>query len=241
MFLAMEAISVLDYIKSVLHIEDELLCKKVAELARVETYKKDETIIHRGRKQAHIRFLISGVVRFYYLDELQTEHTQCFVCEPGYPVMVDAYAGDVLSGCDAVNQVTVLALPMKEGFELVGSCIPMMNVYINYIRKAMLFHAEIAMVLRACDAHRRYLWFVRNFPEVEACAKSRHIASFLSISPETLSRVRAKQHGTEPYYGQMRLNGDERDFIEIRSEIWKDFPGGVTLENIFAQNSANWC
>lgn len=214
-------------IKELLHIENLEICKKIAALATLEHYKKDGTILRMGEQQGKIRFLVKGAVRFFYLDELETEHTQCFVSEPGYPVMVDAYGAPILSGCHAITDTTVLALPIEEGYQLIESSHELLVLYSQVLRRSMLFHAEIAMVLRACDAQRRYMWFRATFPEVEEYAKSRHIASFLSISPETLSRVRTKGKVAEKYHGQMRLKDDERSFDEIREAIWKDTPVDV--------------
>lgn len=212
-------------IKEILHIDDEALCQEIAKVVKIRSYHKNDSIMKIGDLQTEIRFLISGVVRFYYMDEEQTEHTHCFFSTPGDPVMVDAYSTNIMSGCEAVSEVAVLALPMMDGLRLMKSSETLMNVYIQLIRKAMLFHTEVAMVLRACDAKRRYIWFAQNFPEVEACAKSRHIASFLSITPETLSRVRSRRYSDTDYFGQMRLKDDERSFVEIKNKIWTDFPG----------------
>lgn len=213
-----------ELINKLLQIKDRQLCGKIAEIAEIKTYAKDERILKIGEIQGEIRILISGAVRFYYRDEEQMEHTQCFVHEPGYPIMVDAYSESIMSGCDAITQVTALTMPISEGFQLIGESNELMNAYIQVLRRSMLMHAEIAMVLRACDAKRRYMWFAQTFPEIEMHAKSRHIASFLCISPETLSRVRAKSRNEEKFHGQMRIMGDERSFDEIRKSIWKDLP-----------------
>lgn len=209
-------------IGKLLHITDESICEKLAEHTVLERYKKDEMILQIGSKQTHIRFLVEGAVRFFYLDEVKTEHTQCFVTEPGYPVMVDAYAAPVYSGCHAIKETTVLSLPAEVGYGLMATSPELMAFYNYVLRKSMLFHAEIAMVLRAGDAHRRYLWFLSAFPGLEQLAKSRHIASFLCITPETLSRVRAKGSEPEPFHGQMRLHNDDRSFNVIRESIHED-------------------
>ena len=40
------------------------------------------------------------------------------------------------------------------------------------------------------DAETRYRHFRKEFPGLEKQVKQRHIASFLSMSPETLSRIK---------------------------------------------------
>jgi hypothetical protein len=41
-------------------------------------------------------------------------------------------------------------------------------------------------------AIEKYKWFLENYTEIYKAAKLEHIASFLGIRPETLSRVRRK-------------------------------------------------
>lgn len=210
-------------IGELLHVSDEDLIKKVAEIASVEQYGRSEQIIEIGQVQTKIQILISGAVRFFYFDEKGKEHTQCFVTEPGYPIMVDAYMGQSLSGCHALTDTRLLTIPMEEGFALIRSYPELTATYVYMLRKSLLFHAELAMILRAGDAHRRYMWFLSAFPGVEEVAKSRHIASFLCITPETLSRIRTKARTEERNYGQMTLN-DHRNFDEVRQQIWEDTP-----------------
>ena len=40
------------------------------------------------------------------------------------------------------------------------------------------------------SATERYLKFVKNYPEIEQCIKNYHIASYLGITTESLSRIR---------------------------------------------------
>lgn len=210
-------------LRELLHISDQALIKKLKEIATVERYGKNDCIFEIGQVQEKIQILISGAVRFYYMDETGKEHTQCFVTEPGYPIMVDAYVAPSMSGCQALGETLLLSMPMVEGFGMVRSSPELMGTYVYMLRKSLLFHAELAMILRAGDAYRRYMWFLSTFPGLEEIAKSRHIASFLCITPETLSRVRTKARTAEQNYGQMSLN-DSRGFDEVRQQIWEDTP-----------------
>jgi Mn-dependent DtxR family transcriptional regulator len=41
------------------------------------------------------------------------------------------------------------------------------------------------------NAKEKYLYMIKYFPEIIQKAKLKHIASFLDVSQETLSRIRA--------------------------------------------------
>lgn len=50
---------------------------------------------------------------------------------------------------------------------------------------------RIAKLLQL-NAEGRYKWFLETYPEIYKIAQGKHIASFLGIQPETLSRIRKK-------------------------------------------------
>lgn len=50
---------------------------------------------------------------------------------------------------------------------------------------------RIAKMLQS-NGEERYRWFLAEYPDIFQVAQMRHIASFLGVKPETLSRIRRK-------------------------------------------------
>lgn len=59
-----------------------------------------------------------------------------------------------------------------------------------FLQKALQTHWEINNAMYQYQALERYQWFLRNYPNLDEQVNSRYIASFLSITPVTLSRLR---------------------------------------------------
>ena len=68
----------------------------------------------------------------------------------------------------------------------------------NFTRQALVEQSRLNILLRKSTPAQRYAWFLREYPGLEAHAGKRHIASFLGMTPETLSRVRSSWHTAAP-------------------------------------------
>lgn len=211
-------------IQNLLHITDPTLLKQLATLGTIEHLRKGDVLLEIGDLQKNMSILIDGVLRFYYRDQNHKEYTLCFVCDPGYPAMVDAYTKSVLSGAHAVTDTTLFSVPMEVGLELIPRHPELMNMYTSILRRSLLFHVEIAMILRGCTALQRYMWFLKTFPGVDNVANGRHIASFLNIAPETLSRLRAKKREDPQDFGRMYNLYSEKNFDTVLGDVDTDGP-----------------
>ena len=211
-------------IRKLLPFLDGELCRKLSTLATVEFVPKGATQIEVGQVQTHMHLLLDGIMRFYYYDSQQKEHTLCFICEPGYPAMVDAYTKSVMTSAQAVTDVHLLSFPMEECLRLIRKYEALMGMYISMLRKSLLFHVEIAMVLRGCTALQRYMWLLHRFPQVDELASSRHIASFLNITPETLSRLRARKREEPQDFARMYDIYTQKNFDIVLGDVDVDVP-----------------
>ncbi len=185
-------------IAALFQLQGPEVCRKIAEISRYIQFSNNESILTIGQRQGQILFLVEGIARFYYIDPAGREHTLCFCETPGYPLMVHINTAGSFSGAHAVGQLRALTLPTHLGMALVGRYSELMGFYNRILNQALLFHAEIAVMLRGSTPQQRYAWLCNRMPQAAKTAQKRHIASFLGITPETLSRVLSKAPSEPP-------------------------------------------
>jgi len=82
-------------------------------------------------------------------------------------------------------------LVKKEDFEMIRKTIPSFNDFVNEtLKKHVTVLQERIHVSISLSAEEKYKRMMQVYPNILQRAPQQHIASFLGITPETLSRVR---------------------------------------------------
>ena len=68
--------------------------------------------------------------------------------------------------------------------------LPYMNFHIKQLRLYASLLNEFHHQYKLMNAHEKYAYLLKFFPEIIQKAKLKHIASIMDISQETLSRIR---------------------------------------------------
>ena len=65
-------------------------------------------------------------------------------------------------------------------------------LYNRFLEEAFIRMQDKATILSTLDAEARYLHLKKQIPDIESLIQLNHIASYLSITPIQLSRIRKK-------------------------------------------------
>lgn len=154
--------------------------------------KQGNFFINAGQVPKYVGFNQSGLLRLYYTHESGSEFTKHFCIENTFIISFGAYLENRASRFHA------------EALEDTRLLIADIHAY----RKLLLRHPCWQMVGRKMaeslflakekreseflldDAKDRYIRFLKDFPDLENRTKQYHIASYLGITPESLSRIR---------------------------------------------------
>lgn len=159
---------------------------------KVRQLRKRQYLLQPGDVMRYECFVTEGCLRQYYIDDKGVEHTLMFAFE-------DWWAGDMysfLSGqpskytVEALEDSTLLLIERQRLEELYDE-IPQLNRFY----RILLQNAYIAMSDRISQtltmtAEERYYAFLQRYPHFEQRLSLKHIASYLGITPESLSRIR---------------------------------------------------
>jgi CRP-like cAMP-binding protein len=166
-----------------------------AEIEAVCIYKKlrkRQYLLQEGDVWKYNAFITKGLMRFYSVDESGRENIVSFAKE-------NWWTGDrasLLTGEPSKNNIdaiedTELILITKTNFDRLCREIPAFNDMVNailnksFITSQNRIHSAIAFT-----AEQKYLDFIQKYPDLLLRIPQAMIASYLGITPETLSRVR---------------------------------------------------
>lgn len=158
---------------------------------------KNEFLLRAGEIPRHGAFVCKGFLRSYIIDDKGKEHIVQFAPENWWISARPDGANDKPSPVfiDAIEDTSVLLLE-KKGHELLMEKIP------GY---AATFHAGMQKRGEAKDnrivnalvatAEEKYNDFLKTYPSIAQRIPQHMLASYLGITPETISRIRRKSVG----------------------------------------------
>lgn len=190
--------SVQDFLRNDFHLEDNEMVRLLAEEARIESIKRGCKLVEIGEIPTHLMILVEGVYRGYLLDEDGIDVTDC----------IAFHRGDIVMGCnqlgqpsmvniEAVTNVEVLTIPMTAVLGLMKTSAELWQLYNRFLQEALMRHWNCKMLLLRCSAMERYRWFLEQYPGMIDVVNNKHIASFLGMTPVTLSRLRRQLRRAE--------------------------------------------
>jgi len=136
-------------------------------------------------------FIVRGLTRTFELDERGREHTVAFGCENTWTGDLASYTTDTAATLTIeCLEPTDLLLFRRADYEALAPELPMLDVLFRLLfQRAYVGAIQRARLLLSCSALERYQAFVAAFPALLLRLEQQHVASYLGVTPETLSRL----------------------------------------------------
>ena len=159
-------------------------------------FRKNQYLLQEGDVSKYVFFIIKGALRQYSIDHKGAEHIVNLCTENWWIGDRESFTLNTPSNytIDAVEDTDVLMLN-KANFEDLVDTVP---IFAKTLR-TMDYNNQIATQKRinaaiSFTAEERYLNLMATNPTLLQRFPQTMIASYLGVSPETLSRIRKKAH-----------------------------------------------
>lgn len=164
-----------------------------ASLLRPRQYRKEESFIRAGDVPATYAFVVKGLFCQHYVGRDGNMIIKYFFAENRIAASVSAtmLRAPSLFTITAIEDSTVLEYDFAAFKALVREFPDVAAFYISYLERHWIIEKEpVEISFRHDDSMQRYLDFLRAEPELHKRLKQHHIAAWLGITPESLSRLR---------------------------------------------------
>ncbi|MCA0234562.1 MAG: Crp/Fnr family transcriptional regulator [Bacteroidetes bacterium] len=183
-----------EYIKANSGLKDEYH-QDIHKVFKPETYKKGTILIKPDNRSQKVIFVESGLLRMYYQVEdkvitflFLAENAMIFPLESVFYNKQDPYGWEVLQDCQIQSchfgeiQKLIDTIPRFERFVLHQS--------FNVLKQM----SDKLYSIQMLSAEERYKRLLETHPNILQNAPLGHIASYLGISQQHLSVIRAKKN-----------------------------------------------
>lgn len=162
--------------------------------SRVRRLKKRGFLLQEGEVCRSYAYVVEGCLRMYEVDEKGVEHNLQFAQENEWIVDIGSFHTEKPSSLfiEALEACVVVCIEHAD----------LLHLYIQHPKFDRNFRVIIEdqfvdlqqRLLRrnASSAEQRYAHFVERHPDLSKRVPNVHIASYLGVTPEFLSRLRAK-------------------------------------------------
>ncbi|NIJ44740.1 CRP-like cAMP-binding protein [Wenyingzhuangia heitensis] len=168
------------------------------EVAKIEAhfhrvcYRKGDVLLRAKDVVSDQYYVETGCLRVFYSDDSGREHTVQFAIEDWWLSDYTAFfTSDPSIMTIECIQSAVLYRVSKEDLDQLYVEIPQLERF--YRKKLEIAYSVLQKRILGClykTTKEKYLDFTLLYPNVEKCVKNYHIASYLGVTTETLSRIR---------------------------------------------------
>ncbi len=166
--------------------------RQIANCFKKRLIEKDELLLAQGKVCRHLYFLESGLLRFFIVKDgnditkFFTDAPYCFTSQASFNAEKPA-----TENIQAIEKSVAWQLNLKQTNDLLA-----LKSWADFARKitreVQFFTEEILEELQTETAEFRYEKMLRDNPSLVQRIPLKHLASYLGIAPQSLSRIRKK-------------------------------------------------
>ena len=164
----------------------------IAEKFQQLELKKGNFLLKNGEQVANQYYVESGCLRTFYVDDLGKEHTLQFAIHDWWISDYTAFFSEekAILSIEVLQDSVLYQISKKDMDSLFEQVESLNSFFRKKMERAFASFQKRILANLSQSATERYLDFVANYPNIEQQVKNYHIASYLGITTETLSRIR---------------------------------------------------
>ncbi len=156
--------------------------------------RKKQFLLRQDELCRYLSFVSRGILKSYVLDEKGQQRISLFAFEGWWISDFNSFINQekAVLNIDAIEDSDLLLISYED-YEKLTVQIPVMDRYFRILyQNSLVTKDQRLMVSNSFTAEEKYLQLVKKNPEMMQKISHRFIASYLGLSPETVSRIRKK-------------------------------------------------
>lgn len=181
------------------HIQEKVdVTKEEIELLKTffvqKTLLKKQFLFQEGDICKYLTFVSKGILKSYILDDKGNERINLFAFEGWWISDFNSFLNQEKAylNIGAIEDSELLMIS-RENYDKLTLKVPIMDRYFRILYQNSLVTKDYRLVIsNNFTAEEKYIQLVEKYPEITQKLSHALIASYLGLSPETVSRIRKK-------------------------------------------------
>lgn len=165
----------------------------ITESMQTKTFKKSEFLLQAGQLSVNTYFILEGCVREYILAEGE-EKTTNFFTEEQWVISLNSFTSQNVANHNWVcMEDTTVVVGNEEQGQALFKRFPRFETISRTIMEAAFAEQRDALASYYTDSpEQRYLKLQKSRPDLFQRIPQYHLASYIGVKPESLSRIRKR-------------------------------------------------
>jgi len=159
-----------------------------------KTLRRKKLYLKAGEVCRHSAFVLEGAVKSFTVDKEGREHILSFATSGWW--ISDLYSlisqKPAILNIEAIADSDVLMLSRENQQQLYEKVPKFERFFRILIENSLVANQQRLIDNLSSSAQERYLQFIKKYPTIPSCVPQHNIASYLGITPEFLSKIRAR-------------------------------------------------
>lgn len=157
----------------------------------IKTIERNDYLMVAGTTENALYFILEGSVRIFMIEE-QEEHTIRFGYKNSLITALDSFLNNqkTVFYLQAIKKTRYQSISKKDFFELIDKNNENKNLWIKLLETFVIQQMERETDLLTNSPEERYRRVLKRSPQLFQEIPHKYIASYLRMSPETLSRLK---------------------------------------------------
>jgi CRP-like cAMP-binding protein len=171
--------------------DDEL--KRISDCFRPKWVKRNTILLHEGEICREFYFIFKGGIRTYFLDKKGKEKTRYFIPSNSIGTALTSFIAQKPSfeWIDALEDTELLSISHQDFYKLNREMVHWKDFYQKILEMAYSFQNKKIKSIMSQTAKERYEQVLNENPSLLQLLSNKILASYLDITPETLSRLKS--------------------------------------------------
>lgn len=166
----------------------------LATIAKIKSFIKGDHIIRIGDLNYHAIFVVKGLLRSYVLDSEGNDRTLLFIAEKNQAGSYETILRNKpsLENIVALEDSLVIMLDTQKIDKISKKRNGLLATQVALLKETLAMTIDRLWSYTVLTPEERYRQFCKMHPSLEQRVKQKYLASFLGVTPTSLSRMRAR-------------------------------------------------
>ena len=187
--------TLLDFFEKTLHTDRTQILEELSRQAQILQVPKGTLLYRTGERIEDAYFLYEGYARMFYTAENGVEITEWLVSRPGsviYPSYQLNVAGTAKASADTITDCVLVRLSTASLLELSRTDPEFDQIRLRLLQEVLDLQAKLKRSFAHRSPTERYELLLETNPELIERVPQKYIASYLGMTPVSLSRIRSR-------------------------------------------------